>query len=103
MTTLPSLKAEEVIRALEKAGFYVVRVRGSHHILRHRTDPSRSTVVPVHAGKDIKRRLLRKIIGDVGCSLPNSPQLGSLASGATPFVSAGAGVRATFIIMARKL
>ncbi len=34
--------------------------------MRHRDDPNRGTVVPVHAGKDIKRGLLRKIIGDAG-------------------------------------
>ena len=58
-----------MIRALKKAGFDVVRVKGSHHILRHRTDPSRSTVVPVHAGHDIKRGLLRKIISDAGLTV----------------------------------
>lgn len=63
---LPSLKAEEVIRALRKAGFEIARIKGSHHILRHRDDPSRGTVVPVHKGQDIKRGLLRKIIGDAG-------------------------------------
>lgn len=63
---LPSLKADEVIRALRKAGFEIARIKGSHHILRHRDDPSRGTVVPVHHGKDIKRGLLRKIIADAG-------------------------------------
>lgn len=32
MTKLPSLTGREVIKALEKAGFEVVRVRGSHHL-----------------------------------------------------------------------
>ena len=66
---LPVLKADEVIRALRKAGFDVVRVRGSHHILRHRDDASRTTVVPNHAGRDIKRGLLHKIIGDAGLTV----------------------------------
>jgi predicted RNA binding protein YcfA (HicA-like mRNA interferase family) len=52
---LPSLKADEVISALRKAGFEVTRIKGSHHIMRHRNDASRGTVVPFHAGKDIKR------------------------------------------------
>jgi predicted RNA binding protein YcfA (HicA-like mRNA interferase family) len=63
---LSTLKADEVIRALEKAGFEVTRIKGSHHIMRHIDDPSRGTVVPVHSGKDIKRGLLRKIIADAG-------------------------------------
>jgi predicted RNA binding protein YcfA (HicA-like mRNA interferase family) len=66
---LPSLKADEVIRALRKAGFEVARIKGSQHIMRHRDDPSRGTVVPLHAGRDIKRGLLRKIIGDTGLTI----------------------------------
>jgi predicted RNA binding protein YcfA (HicA-like mRNA interferase family) len=48
---LPSLRGEAVIRALKKAGFNVVRIKGSHHILEHTDDPARRTVVPVHAGQ----------------------------------------------------
>lgn len=66
---LPSLGGDDVIRALRKAGFEVTRIKGSHHILRHRDDPTRGTVVPVHAGKDIKRGLIRKIIDDAGLTL----------------------------------
>ena len=66
---LPSLKADDVIRALRRAGFEVARIKGSHHVLRHRDDPSRGTVVPVHASQDIKRGLLRKIIGDAGLTV----------------------------------
>ncbi|WP_242039594.1 type II toxin-antitoxin system HicA family toxin [Anabaena sphaerica] len=33
MSKLPSLRGREVIAALGKAGFEVIRVRGSHHIL----------------------------------------------------------------------
>lgn len=61
---LPSLKAGDVIRALRKAGFEVTRIKGSHHIMRHRDDASRGTVVPVHAGKDIvvrEKRVLRAL------------------------------------------
>jgi predicted RNA binding protein YcfA (HicA-like mRNA interferase family) len=61
MTMLPALKAEEVIRALRKAGFEVTRINGSHHIMRHCNNPARGTVVSVHAGGNIKRALLRKI------------------------------------------
>jgi len=32
---LPALTGAEVIRALEREGFAVVRVRSSHHFLRH--------------------------------------------------------------------
>lgn len=46
MPPLPVLAGSRVVRALEKAGFKVVRVRGSHHVLRH--PDGRGTSVPVH-------------------------------------------------------
>ena len=69
MTRLPSLKAVQVIRALEKAGFKVVRIKGSHHILEHPDDPARRTTVPLHKGNDIPRGLMRRIITDVGLTV----------------------------------
>jgi predicted RNA binding protein YcfA (HicA-like mRNA interferase family) len=35
--------------ALERVGFRVLRIKGSHHFLRH--EDGRSTVVPVHSGE----------------------------------------------------
>ena len=66
---LPSLRGDAVVRALKKAGFDVLRIKGSHHIMEHADDPTRRTVVPVHAGEDIKRGLLRKIIDDAGLTV----------------------------------
>ena len=51
MTRLPSMTGREIITALRKAGFQVIRVRGSHHILKH--PDGRRTVVPVHRGEAI--------------------------------------------------
>jgi predicted RNA binding protein YcfA (HicA-like mRNA interferase family) len=51
MPPVPSLRGDQVVRVLEKAGFKVARVTGSHHIMR-RPD-GRGTTVPVHAGRDI--------------------------------------------------
>ena len=64
MTRLPALKAREIIRALERASFVLKRIKGSHHIMEHATDPSRRTIVPLHAGRDIPRGLLHKILTD---------------------------------------
>ncbi|MBY0527202.1 MAG: type II toxin-antitoxin system HicA family toxin [Gemmataceae bacterium] len=61
---LPALTGEEVIRALERAGFAVVRVRSSHRFLRH--PDGRTTVVPVHAGETIGPGLMSKIFRDCG-------------------------------------
>lgn len=61
---LPELTGAEVIRALERGGFAVVRVRGSHHFLRHPDD--RTTVVAAHAGETIGPGLMGKILRDCG-------------------------------------
>ena len=62
MSKLPSLTGREVIAALCKAGFEVIRVRGSHHILVH--SDGRRTVVPVHAGETIGTGLMTQILRD---------------------------------------
>jgi predicted RNA binding protein YcfA (HicA-like mRNA interferase family) len=66
MTSLPSLTGKELLRALQKAGFEIIRSKGSHHFLRH-TD-ARTTVVPVHAGETIGPGLLAKILRDCDLS-----------------------------------
>ncbi|MFP4032739.1 MAG: type II toxin-antitoxin system HicA family toxin [Desulfococcaceae bacterium] len=62
MTRLPSLKAGEIIAALEKAGFAKLRQKGSHVRLGHPN--GRRVAVPFHPGQDIGKGLLRKIIRD---------------------------------------
>ena len=64
---LPIVKGSAVVRALERAGFRVARERGSHKRLRH--DDGRVVTVPVHAGQDIGRGLLRKILRDADLSV----------------------------------
>jgi len=51
MSRAPRVTGKEVIAALERVGFQVIRIRGSHHFLRH--DDGRRTVVPVHSGDTI--------------------------------------------------
>jgi mRNA interferase HicA len=66
MARLPVLSPREVIRALERGGFVVARVTGSHYIMRHRDDATRETVVPFHAG-DVVRPT---IAGDLASGAP---------------------------------
>jgi predicted RNA binding protein YcfA (HicA-like mRNA interferase family) len=61
MRALPALSGRAVIAALERAGFEVIRTKGSHHFLRHHTDPSRQTVVPLHRN-DLAAGTLRAIL-----------------------------------------
>ncbi|MBI4325519.1 MAG: type II toxin-antitoxin system HicA family toxin [Chloroflexi bacterium] len=65
MPRLPRLRGREVIAALRRAGFIVLRVRGSHHFLQH--PDGRRTVVPVHAGETIGPGLLNRILRDAEC------------------------------------
>src|SRR5205823_361542 len=60
---LPAVTGNDLIAALAARGWYVKRVRGSHHILRHPTIP-----VPVHGGRPIKRGTLLNILRTAGVS-----------------------------------
>ena len=54
------LSGKEMIKLLEKLGFAVVRVNGSHHRMRH--NDGRVTTIPVHKNDDLPKGLMRKII-----------------------------------------
>lgn len=62
MTRLPHPSGKDVISALEKAGFSVQRIRGSHHFLKHQD--GRIVVIPVHGNETIGPGLLQKILRD---------------------------------------
>ncbi len=63
---LPLLSSKELCRFLEKEGFQFIRQKGSHKFYRH--PDGRTTVVPVHSGKDIKRGLLSGILDEIKIS-----------------------------------
>ena len=69
MTRLPGLTGKEVVRALEKAGFVVIRTTGSHRRLIHPDDPGRAATVPVHSGKALKRGTLHGVIKQAGLTV----------------------------------
>ena len=51
MSTFPAVTGSQLIKALRKLGFEVIRTRGSHNFLQH--PDGRSTVIPVHRGETI--------------------------------------------------
>jgi len=63
MSKLPRVTGKQLIATLARAGFSVVRTRGSHHFLRH--PDGRTTVVPIHIGETIGPGLLTKILRDI--------------------------------------
>jgi len=62
---LPSIQPKRLIRALEKAGFFVHHVSGSHYILKHPARLAVRVTVPFH-NRDLKRGTLRSIIKQSG-------------------------------------
>jgi predicted RNA binding protein YcfA (HicA-like mRNA interferase family) len=61
MSIVPVLRARELIKALLKAGFRIIRQTGSHIRLSHPADSTRETSVPQHPG-NLPRWLLSAIL-----------------------------------------
>lgn len=66
MSKLPRISGRECIKALQKAGFYLKRQKGSHITLR-RDEPFTQLVVPDH--KELDTGTLRAIIRQAGITL----------------------------------
>lgn len=61
MTKVPSLNYDQVVRALNRDGWVVVRQRGSHiRLQKHTPDETLKLVVPAH--RPIKRSTLAHIL-----------------------------------------
>ena len=69
MTRQPVVNGRQVIRALERAGLVVVRVKGSHHVLEHPDDPARTATVPVHGARALRTGTLHAIIKQAGITV----------------------------------
>jgi predicted RNA binding protein YcfA (HicA-like mRNA interferase family) len=64
---LPALRPREVLRALERSGFVVHHVTGSHYVMRKPGSPALRVTIPFHR-KDLKPGTLRSIIEQAGLS-----------------------------------
>ncbi len=73
MPPVPSVSGERIVRALERAGFEVARIHGSHYILRH--PDGRGTTVPVHQDRDVAKGTLRGILADIGLTVEDFQRL----------------------------
>lgn len=60
-----NLRPREVIRALNKGGFYIHEQSGSHVHLKHPTRPGRVTV-PYHERFDLPKHIIKSIIRQAG-------------------------------------
>jgi predicted RNA binding protein YcfA (HicA-like mRNA interferase family) len=60
---IPAVRGVQVVRALDRAGFHVVRISGSHHVMKH--PDGRTVSVSVH-NRDIAKGTLRNILAIIG-------------------------------------
>ncbi|MBE0478923.1 type II toxin-antitoxin system HicA family toxin [Candidatus Aerophobetes bacterium] len=71
---LPQVKAKDVVHVATKLGFRFDRQSGSHAIYYRESDKKR-IVIPVHSGRDIKRKTLSGIINDMGIKVEKFKKL----------------------------
>jgi predicted RNA binding protein YcfA (HicA-like mRNA interferase family) len=64
---LPRITAPEAMKALEKAGFVLVRQSGSHKIFRNKD--GRRVTVPYHSRKVLHHKILKSILNDADLTL----------------------------------
>ena len=62
-TAVPAVPGEIVVKAFKRAGFEVVRISGSHHVMKH--SDGRTVPVPVHS-YDMPKGTLRNILAIIG-------------------------------------
>lgn len=66
MPKLPSLTSQKIVKVLEKRGFVLDRVKGSHHIY-YNPETRRRVVIPLHK-KDLPKGTLFEILKQAGIS-----------------------------------
>jgi predicted RNA binding protein YcfA (HicA-like mRNA interferase family) len=62
MPKLPTVTGNDLINALKKINFRIIRQKGSHVRLKH--EDGRVVTIPIHSGKTIGKGLLVKILRD---------------------------------------
>jgi predicted RNA binding protein YcfA (HicA-like mRNA interferase family) len=62
MSRLQRVTGRQAVKALSRAGFILIRTKGSHHFMRH--PDGRATVVPIHAGETLGPGLFNQILKD---------------------------------------
>lgn len=67
MPKLPVIKSGELIKALNRLGFFKFHQVGSH--AQFKNPVGRKITVPTHSGKDIGKKTLRGIINDLDLTL----------------------------------
>jgi len=66
MHKLPSLTSRKIIKILEKKGFMLDRIKGSHHIY-YNPETKKRVTIPFHK-KDLSKETLMEILKQAGIS-----------------------------------
>jgi predicted RNA binding protein YcfA (HicA-like mRNA interferase family) len=74
MSKSPVISGEKVVKCFEKLGYEVVRQKGSHIRMRHKSDRSKKPLtIPKH--KVLGKGLLRKLLRDAEMSVDEFREL----------------------------
>lgn len=74
MSKLPLISGDKAVKCFERLGYEVVRQRGSHIRLHHKSDKSkRPLTIPRH--KTLGKGLLRKLIRDAEITIEDLLQI----------------------------
>jgi len=74
MSKLPVVSGEDAVKCFEKLGYVVVRQKGSHIRMRHRSDKNKKPLtIPKH--NVLGKGLLRKLIRDAEISVEEFNEL----------------------------
>jgi predicted RNA binding protein YcfA (HicA-like mRNA interferase family) len=73
MERLPRVTASEVIRALERARFFLARQSGSHKIYKNKE--GKRVTVPYHAGRTLHPKVLQSILRDADLTVEKFKEL----------------------------
>ncbi len=57
------MSGKDLVKLLRKNGWVVVRIEGSHHIMRKNSE---TVIVPVHGNKALSTGLLNALLKDTG-------------------------------------
>ncbi len=58
------VKSKDLIKIIEKDGWYLVNIKGSHHQFKHPTKKGRVTIP--HPKKDLKQGTVKSILKQAG-------------------------------------
>jgi predicted RNA binding protein YcfA (HicA-like mRNA interferase family) len=70
---LPRITAAQMIKVLEKSGFYLVRQSGSHKIYKNKE--GKRVTVPYHSGKILHPKITKSILREVGLTVEEFKKL----------------------------